>query len=75
MSLFSPSHHTNQFLLNGNERIYLEDLSEEAKAQMVNIQAADDEIMHLRRRLAIFQTARRNIERELATTLRQDGLL
>ncbi|GLQ17176.1 hypothetical protein GCM10007879_14250 [Maritalea porphyrae] len=53
----------------------MDDLSDNAKAQMINIQATDDQILHLRHRLDLLHQMRDEVARELYQLLKIDGLL
>ncbi|MFP4155650.1 MAG: hypothetical protein ACLFSG_08150 [Halothiobacillaceae bacterium] len=51
----------------------LADLSDEAKTQIANIRATEEEILRLQRQLAIAQTARATYARALGEALQTQG--
>ena len=74
MPPFRASTHLGQFMLCGTQRVYLEDLTENARAQMVNIEKTDDQILHLKRRIQLVETARERLAEQLSFTLSSDEL-
>lgn len=56
----------------GGKQFKFDDLSDKAKAQLVNIRVTDREIDSLQQKLAIFKTARSAYTRELLSSLPED---